>query len=189
MQLAFNFEQRRKFPSVRNRRSTYRWFDADAKFVGRAALSETPNSLLCHKCRFIKPETDFQSFLRGRTQTIERQSHCKSCQLVAKNTSVAKNPAKHKKQRHARHLRKMFGLSRTDYQAMLDGQGGVCFICKKPETVKMNGEEVSPLSVDHSHATGKIRALLCGHCNRMIGMAKESPKTLRAAADYLEAHR
>ena len=44
------------------------------------------------------------------------------------------------------------------------------------------------MHVDHCHATGRIRALLCGACNGMLGLAKDKPATLRAAADYIEKH-
>lgn len=76
----------------------------------------------------------------------------------------------------------------AEYDQMKDGQGGVCDICRKPEIMIRRGGSLSPLSVDHNHATGKVRALLCSRCNHMIGMAKEQPSVLRAAADYLEKH-
>jgi hypothetical protein len=41
--------------------------------------------------------------------------------------------------------------------------------------------------IDHSHATGQVRALLCGPCNQMIGLAQDSPMTLLAGAEYLRA--
>lgn len=39
---------------------------------------------------------------------------------------------------------------------------------------------------DHCHVTGKFRGWLCRGCNHALGFAKDSPKTLRALADYLE---
>ncbi|MER7677577.1 endonuclease domain-containing protein [Streptomyces sp. NPDC096934] len=39
-----------------------------------------------------------------------------------------------------------------------------------------------------NHATGEIRALLCHHCNLLIGNAKESTDRLRLAITYLERH-
>lgn len=40
--------------------------------------------------------------------------------------------------------------------------------------------------IDHDHATGKARGLLCTKCNLLLGLALESPVTLRSAASYLE---
>lgn len=84
-------------------------------------------------------------------------------------------------------LRKNFGISFADYQRMLDAQGGVCDICKKPETRTRYGK-LTLLAVDHCHGSGAIRGLLCNNCNNGIGRFNDDPDLLRAAADYLERH-
>jgi len=62
---------------------------------------------------------------------------------------------------------------------MVARQGGKCLICKrKPKKF---------LFVDHCHARKKIRGLLCGHCNSMLGFARDNPNTLEAGARYLRA--
>jgi Recombination endonuclease VII len=43
-------------------------------------------------------------------------------------------------------------------------QGGACYGCSQPEPVK--GRR---LSVDHDHATGEVRGLLCSRCNPILG--------------------
>lgn len=70
-----------------------------------------------------------------------------------------------------------------------ESQNGLCAICGDPETT-LNHRTGLPqkLSVDHNHTTGELRALLCTHCNIMIGQAREDPKILSAALSYLEAH-
>lgn len=83
------------------------------------------------------------------------------------------------------HLRRMFGLTLDDYDAMLKAQDGVCAICKEQETCTRNGV-VKHLAVDHDHKTGKVRGLLCQHCNQLFGHARESVAILRAAIAYLE---
>jgi hypothetical protein len=65
---------------------------------------------------------------------------------------------------------------------MLLAQNYTCAICPTQDFENKNGL----LFVDHDHATGKVRGLLCGGCNRMIGCGKDQPKRLRSGADYLE---
>lgn len=86
-----------------------------------------------------------------------------------------------------RGLKRYYGMTGEEYGAMLADQKGVCAICEQPETAMFNGRP-KVMHVDHDHATGQIRALLCGSCNGMLGLAKDKPETLRAAAIYLEKH-
>ena len=72
------------------------------------------------------------------------------------------------------------GLSLQDYRAMRERQKNVCGICKTPG---------KPLCVDHCHATGKVRGLLCRDCNLGLGNYKDNPVFTRAATAYLEASR
>jgi len=80
-------------------------------------------------------------------------------------------------QKRERWLKRAYGLSAADYEAMLIKQKGQCAIC---------GATPPTLHVDHNHTTGEVRALLCGSCNRAIGLMQEDTSRLRAAADYLE---
>lgn len=85
-------------------------------------------------------------------------------------------------------LRGAFGLSLEQYEQMASAQGGVCACCGKPETVMRHGRLLW-LAVDHCHATGKIRELLCLNCNNGIGRFRDDPALLRKAAEYLERHK
>ena len=80
------------------------------------------------------------------------------------------------------HLQRKFSLSVEDYDKLLALQNGVCAICK------LTCSSGNSLSVDHDHKTGKIRALLCRSCNFSLGLMKEDPALMRAAADYLELY-
>lgn len=63
---------------------------------------------------------------------------------------------------------------------MLVRQNNVCAICEKLPSLK---EKV--LGVDHNHTSGKVRGLLCGACNRALGLLKDNPILLRKAETYL----
>ncbi|MDZ4345072.1 MAG: endonuclease VII domain-containing protein [Candidatus Binatia bacterium] len=79
-----------------------------------------------------------------------------------------------------------YGIGLQDYKAILLQQGGVCAVCKNAETARKTNGELKWLAVDHCHATGKIRGLLCERCNHAIGYLNDNVVTLRAAALYLE---
>lgn len=81
-------------------------------------------------------------------------------------------------------LKAVFGMSLEEYDALLAQQGGVCAICKQPETEIWRGG-LQPLSVDHDHVTNEVRGLLCDRCNRGIGALHDSPALLAAAIAYL----
>jgi len=74
-------------------------------------------------------------------------------------------------------------MTLAEYDQLFAAQGGVCAICKRPPTRGRN-----TLDVDHCHDTGRVRGLLCSHCNRCIGLMANDPSRLRGAADYLGTH-
>jgi hypothetical protein len=76
------------------------------------------------------------------------------------------------------HLKRRYGLTVEEADALLAAQGGVCAICKTAPAVH----------VDHDHATGAVRALLCFNCNGGLGQFKDNPLALHAAAYYVQAH-
>jgi hypothetical protein len=79
------------------------------------------------------------------------------------------------------HLRKSFGLSVEDYDALLASQGGVCAICGKHPN-----DAPKRFHVDHDHATGAVRGILCHTCNQGLGQFKDDVARMRAAVAYLE---
>lgn len=92
------------------------------------------------------------------------------------------NPQKYYEQKRNHHLRHTFGITLQHYNDLLLAQGGVCAICGVPDQT-----DGRIFHVDHCHETGVIRGLLCHKCNPALGLLKDDPAILRAAADYLEA--
>lgn len=67
------------------------------------------------------------------------------------------------------------------YDRMFKDQGGVCAICKESDGVRLH--------MDHDHKTLVIRGLLCGKCNRGIGMFNDCPELMIYAAEYVAVTR
>jgi hypothetical protein len=80
------------------------------------------------------------------------------------------------------HLKRLYGITCADYDRMLLEQNGVCAICGTTEP----GHKKNYFCVDHCHATGKVRKLLCSACNVGLSRFKDNPELLRKAALYLE---
>ena len=79
-------------------------------------------------------------------------------------------------------IKKKYGLSKSDYLALVQAQAGCCAICGGYDKGKR-------LAVDHCHETGKARGLLCQACNRSLGQMGNSAVRLRLAAAYIEGWR
>lgn len=75
--------------------------------------------------------------------------------------------------------RYLYGVTPEAFDAMLTAQGGVCLICRTP----------NPDCIDHDHATGRVRGILCMHCNAGLGLFGDDTDRMRAAAAYLVRHR
>lgn len=96
-----------------------------------------------------------------------------------------RNPGRHNELRRQAHDRQKaakkwylyrYGLTLEDLGRMRSEQEGCCACC---------GDEAQKLVVDHDHATGVVRALLCEPCNKGIGHFKDDPSRLLAAIRYL----
>jgi hypothetical protein len=71
-----------------------------------------------------------------------------------------------------------YGITLEEYYKMLEAQGGKCAICGGGTTKQF-------YNVDHNHATGEMRGLLCSPCNRILGTWRDRPEVADAAASFL----
>jgi hypothetical protein len=76
----------------------------------------------------------------------------------------------------------LYGMTDEQYAALMETQDGRCAICR---TTEWTGHHKRP-HVDHDHATGRVRGILCHDCNLGLGKFKDDPDLLRAAIVYLE---
>ena len=82
-----------------------------------------------------------------------------------------------------------YGITETEYRKRLEDQDHKCHLCGSDGFLIGKNGHSEKLAVDHCHATGTVRKLLCHNCNRALGLLKDDPDLMRRAAAYIEAHR
>lgn len=81
-------------------------------------------------------------------------------------------------------LKRKYKITVDDYEQLLTKQRGLCAICGHPPP-QDKGENCKILAVDHDHASGSIRGLLCHKCNVGMGMLNDDVVLLARAREYL----
>lgn len=87
------------------------------------------------------------------------------------------------------YYRRNYGITDKDLADMKELQGDKCYLCGSEGFLIGKNNHNEKLAVDHCHATGKVRKLLCHNCNRGLGLFRDSPELLRKAAQYVEDNR
>ncbi len=132
---------------------------------------------VCCRCGEEKLLTDFSPDKRAKDG---REGGCKKCNSRRWADYNKRKTAENPHWMRYRGWRMVYGLSSQQIETMYIEQHGVCPICGKPMTL-------DEANVDHNHQTDQVRALLCGLCNSMIGMAHENCETLGNAIQYLNS--
>lgn len=116
------------------------------------------------------------------------KSTCKDCSAARARGWYAVHTEQGLTNRRRLQLKQDYGLTPEEYDELLAAQGGVCAICRQPETTTdpRSQRPYVRLPVDHCHETGRVRGLLCHRCNRAIGLLRDDVDLLRAAIAYLE---
>jgi hypothetical protein len=142
------------------------------------ASSEYCNSAtdvkICSCCNISKRRNAFGSRGNGLLK-----SKCKECENNWQKANY--NPLKKKDQ----NLRREHGIDLEEYNAKLINQDFRCALCSVHITEAVKGQ----LHVDHCHASGKTRELLCMKCNTALGKVNDDVSLLKRMIDYIEKHR
>ncbi len=134
------------------------------------------SAILLRRCLACKKKLPFASFPRSKTENDGYSQRCKACHVlwITENRSAI--------HRNAR-LKNKYGITQAIYDEMLAAQQGRCAICRKDKP----GGTWNVFCVDHCHATGKIRGLLCTSCNVLLSSVGDNIDGLRRFVNYLQA--
>lgn len=123
----------------------------------------------------------------GCAEPVSCRGLCASHYNKQKWADGARPPSVNPTSRRNAHLKHRYGITLDEYNLMFLQQGGICAICGKPPGPDLPHHWKNKLAVDHCHATGKVRGLLCNDCNAGIGHLGTERVAL-AAAEYLRLH-
>ena len=140
----------------------------------------------CSKCKQEKPLSRFYPYTDKRNGRKYYHPHCKSCHIADTRIRIDAKGKLYKRQIQHRQALKKHRLTETQYLQMVERQKNVCAICYQPAFSIPRSNTAEYLSIDHDHQTGKVRGLLCRHCNLVLGYMEDVPERLRMAAAYLE---
>lgn len=124
----------------------------------RERVSVPPGHKRCPQCSEVRPHSEWE---RNKTSSDGWASYCRECRAARNRAS---------------YLKRRYGLTEAERDAMVAAQRGLCVICLKAPAVH----------VDHCHETGRVRGVLCFNCNSAIGKLGDDPDAVRRAAAYLE---
>lgn len=128
-----------------------------------------PRTLRCSTCKETKPETDF-GIRKGRPRG--RHWQCRLCKAAWNRGYRKRHPDRVRKTNQHSKLR-IYGVSPEQYaEAAKSG----CQICGSK----------TELHIDHDHATGRFRGILCRPHNLGIGFFRDDPELLAKAIMYLQ---
>lgn len=140
-----------------------------------------PGRRLCTEC-FDRDYDREQPRVNGSHRL--RLKDCRACGAKRLHADHEKNTAlcaicRSVGQGRRTRLSRLYNMTPREFIEMLESQRHRCAICLKKSS--------RPLHVDHQHAEPLvIRGAICASCNTILGLARDSPERLRAAADYLE---
>jgi len=160
----------------------------------------------CKKCNSTKLMDDFSKNAKAKDG---KQTYCRACQKARwdslskekkkvyyyrydsmnrekRMASAAARRLDHPDKVYSAIIKNKHGITLTEYQKMLHEQDYRCKICKSDF---LGNRNIRRFHIDHCHATGKVRGLLCQQCNHGLGNFRDNIDSLAAAIEYLQSSR
>lgn len=141
---------------------------------------------VCTTCKLRKLLDEFRTARQGKYGRKRRWRECKTCMAARmKRWNLSDHGRTHRKKRKCAN----YGLTLNEYNEMFHAQGGQCAICGTADLpIDPRTGKLYELAIDHCHKSGKVRALLCHHCNVGLGGFRDDPVLLHAAIAYLKRY-
>jgi hypothetical protein len=137
------------------------------------------------RCRICKEVQSIHTFRRDNTKKGGYQNLCRTCAYTEMQKYRYTNP-----NTKGTHIAHRYAITAKDYCAMFEAQNNVCAICGRPETsVDAKSGRTRKLAVDHDHATGKVRGLLCHGCNLALGLLDDDLDRIMNVFHYIQKHK
>lgn len=144
-------------------------------------------------CRHCGVEKGTHEFHRTPAAPDGLRPDCADCRNARQKGYYGRLTDDQRRRHKGRVLKYKYGVTLDELDAMYEAQNGRCAICQaegpRPAEGDMPGRGYGrALDIDHDHATGRVRALLCKDCNLGIGRFSDDPEKLESAAQYLRRH-
>lgn len=135
-----------------------------------------------HNCKACHSFAHHEWYVQNREHEIRRVGKWQQENADRVNEVQRRNRARrgdeYKKLEREGHLRRKYGITQNMFEALVLAQLGKCAICKANEGMDLH--------VDHDHRSNKVRGLLCGKCNKAIGLLNDDPQLMDSATRYLQ---
>lgn len=140
----------------------------------------------CTKCKLIK---SYEHYHRDRHAKDGYYPSCISCNMHRRNNPLkkAQYDKEYRKRNSWRKKAWNYDVTVQFLLNLLIEQDYKCAICKQVEVNRHSSGAFMHLSIDHCHKTRKVRGFLCQKCNQGLGLFRDDPSLLKAAASYLES--
>ena len=121
----------------------------------------------------------------GKAPQLKTKVWCQPCSNEYERERWAGRTVEQKRSKWLKHK---YNLTWKDYIEMYENQKGLCKLCDIPISISKEDNSREVACVDHCHTSGDIRGLLCNHCNRALGLIKDSAKVAERMVKYLGKH-
>lgn len=128
------------------------------------------------RCTVCKKNKNIEFFYKLKASKDGLSYRCISCDTRARNDYNKRHGETRLVNQRIANRKHKYNLSNDEYLKLFEEQKCVCAICGLQDV----------LQVDHDHVTGKVRGLLCGKCNKALGLFNDNTDIINNAISYLK---